>query len=69
MPELLTITHFVSAGRLECAGEDLLEGLLDLVRDTKKEHALLADYLLTDIGFIPRGDQVEIRLYFRSRDR
>lgn len=53
-------------GKLNESAEDFLSAVRETVRTVKEENKFLYDYGLTDIGFVPLEEQIEIRLYFSN---
>jgi hypothetical protein len=55
-----------SPGTLERQAGPFLDAVRQLVREAR-EHYRSVDLELVDMGFIPAGDHIEVKLYFRER--
>ena len=65
---VITLTRTVPSRELISAGQagDLLNYLRQHVRDLYQANPSLTGCHLHDVGFVPKGDQVELRFYFRT---
>ncbi|MEW5785516.1 MAG: hypothetical protein AB1767_10660 [Bacillota bacterium] len=54
-----------SPGSLDRQAGPFIEEVQQLVREAKEQHRF-ADFELADIGFIPAGEHIEVKLYFRQ---